>query len=284
MRKFILNIAFLCLTLSLIQAQPQNDKKEIIIRNLKLIEDLYINKLNFAQRREAIDLMNQTLALIDNAELNSGPGNDNNCQNQTTTSNKDFNELLKNAKKAWPYKEKKVVITEYLLSHDITSEQLKEVLMLLDFDDEKVEIIKLVQPRVIDREKILLVLEPINSSIKRDEVLEYLKTSHKNHRNDDEKAAHHKNREDFTKLQEATKTAWPFREQKIIITEYLISHDITSKQLGSLLEFITFDSEKAELIKLILPRVIDRDRIVFALDSFKSSYEKDKMIEYLTKH
>ena len=93
------------------------------------------------------------------------------------------------------------------------------------------------------------------------------------------KAMHHK---DFTMMCEVVDDA-SFTDKKIgVIKVACISSYFNSKQCAKLLSMISFDEGKLKALKVLAPRIIDRD-VTEVVKQFTFSSNKDKALEILRK-
>ena len=93
------------------------------------------------------------------------------------------------------------------------------------------------------------------------------------------KAMHHK---DFTMMCEVVDDA-SFTDKKIgVIKVACISSFFNSKQCAKLLSMIPFDEGKLKALKVLAPRIIDRDAAE-VVKQFTFSSNKDKALEILRK-
>lgn len=93
------------------------------------------------------------------------------------------------------------------------------------------------------------------------------------------KAMHHK---DFTMMCEVVDDA-SFTDKKIgVIKVACISSFFNSKQCAKLLSMISFDEEKLKALKVLAPKIIDRD-VTEVVKQFTFSSNKDKALEILRK-
>ena len=94
------------------------------------------------------------------------------------------------------------------------------------------------------------------------------------------KAMHHK---DFKMMCEVIDDA-SFHEKKIgIIKVACISSYFNSRQCAKLLSMISFDDAKLNALKVLAPRIIDKD-VTEIVKQFSFSSSKDKAMEILSKY
>ena len=94
------------------------------------------------------------------------------------------------------------------------------------------------------------------------------------------RAMHHK---DFKMMCEVVDDA-SFHEKKIgVIKVACISSYFNSKQCAKLLSMISFDDAKLNALKVLAPRIIDKD-VTEIVKQFSFSSSKDKALEILSKN
>ena len=94
------------------------------------------------------------------------------------------------------------------------------------------------------------------------------------------RAMHHK---DFKMMCEIVDDA-SFHEKKIgVIKVACISSYFNSKQCAKLLSMISFDDAKLNALKVLAPRIIDKD-VTEIVKQFSFSSSKDKALEILSKN
>ena len=94
------------------------------------------------------------------------------------------------------------------------------------------------------------------------------------------KAMHHK---DFKMMCEVVDDA-SFHEKKIgVIKVACISSYFNSRQCAKLLSMISFDDAKLNALKVLAPRIIDKD-VTEIVKQFSFSSSKDKAMEILSKY
>ena len=94
------------------------------------------------------------------------------------------------------------------------------------------------------------------------------------------KAMHHK---DFKMMCEVVDDA-SFHEKKIgVIKVACISSYFNSRQCAKLLSMISFDDAKLNALKVLAPRIIDKD-VTEIVKQFSFSSSKDKALEILSKN
>jgi hypothetical protein len=94
------------------------------------------------------------------------------------------------------------------------------------------------------------------------------------------RAMHHK---DFKMMCEVVDDA-SFHEKKIgVIKVACISSYFNSRQCAKLLSMISFDDAKLNALKVLAPRIIDKD-VTEIVKQFSFSSSKDKALEILSKN
>lgn len=156
-------------------AQQQNvsqNSKQRIYKNLKHIEDLYISKLDFTERREAIALMNMVLNDLGSIDGDNPMKMLN--QNQIL-SPEAFKSLLSQIKSTIDDTKKLSLILVTYSNSSITSHQLDELLAYFSFEGGRVDCIKQIYPRIADKQNIVVILKNIKNEITKNELLQFFK-------------------------------------------------------------------------------------------------------------
>jgi hypothetical protein len=171
MRKYILLVTLLIAGSNLAAQTPQERVKHKIIQNLKQIEESYFKYLSFEERRDALQLMNETILLVQSSrfDVSSSSGNDPNVLGE-----EGFQTLLKEVSSTISESEKTTRIRAIGKRGWISCSQLRALLNTYTFDNSKVELIKSVYNQVYDPVNISLATSTVQNSILRKELEEYL--------------------------------------------------------------------------------------------------------------
>ena len=180
MRKLLLPLILLIAQMGFSQNQTTlSPEKTQIIERLKLIENSYINKLDFDERRKAIQLMNEILArlqTIGEAPLpvtSPQPALINPIMGDTA-----FKNLLSQVNSENFDSEKTKLITAVINRGFISSEQLSQLIATYTWDNDRQACIENVYKNVLDKGNISMVLQYFQSSITKGKVLDYIKNYH----------------------------------------------------------------------------------------------------------
>lgn len=86
-----------------------------------------------------------------------------------------FKTFLNNVKKE-PFKDDRIsMINTALVSSDFTSGQCLQLVKLFNFDDDKVEIMKMMYPRIVDKEAFFTVISSLTFSSSKDKMNEFVR-------------------------------------------------------------------------------------------------------------
>ena len=178
MKKIVLII--MISTLTLIGGQGKKkimDQKivtpvERIMNNLKQIENLYISRLDFDDRRKAIQLLDKTVNLVKKCNLKSKP-TPNPRPNLLNT--KAYNIMLRQVKEASGGKKRINIIRTTIKNKKLTSNQLKKLLTKFRYESYKEECIYAFYKVVHDKENIHTVLSTIGNSFTKKRVEKYIR-------------------------------------------------------------------------------------------------------------
>jgi hypothetical protein len=152
---------------------PGSARKEQIKANLKSIEDTYFKYLNFEERRIAIDLMNRTIALVDDANLDSSALGD---RAFNTLDEKDMPGLLQQLNGTIGASEKLSLLKSVSIHAWFLSSQVRSIVDTFTFDDDKVSAIKQVYDRIIDKKNLSVLLPAIGNPFVREKLSKYFQT------------------------------------------------------------------------------------------------------------
>lgn len=147
----------------------------MIIENLKQIENSYINRLDFRERREAIRLMDEIIMSIKNNPEMSYQNKFPKQHHSIMLSEEGFQELLKQVKVEINEDKKTNIIQTIGTDGYILSAQLAKLLATYSFDSYKIDCIKKVYPNVYDKVNSSILFDQIQNSILRDELINDLK-------------------------------------------------------------------------------------------------------------
>lgn len=149
------------------QDNTNGEKKNLLINNLKKIEDLYFKYLNFSERREALELLDQSLAILKDEKFI--------ISNEATELNDEvFNVLLNDVNSTIMHSEKNEKIIGMAKKVKLSSHQLYKLLENYKFDDDKIKVIKAVYTQINDTENMVLVTPLIENSILRTELEKWI--------------------------------------------------------------------------------------------------------------
>jgi hypothetical protein len=147
-------------------SKTQISAKQKIIKNLKKIEDSYINNLDFTERRKAIKLVNEIIELLENQSIV-------NKHKKYVLSDEAF-EILKAQVEETIIESKK---TDIILSIGkkgfITTNQLLQLLQTYDFNVEKMNCIKKIYSSIADKVNVNILLTTISSELSKDELIKF---------------------------------------------------------------------------------------------------------------
>lgn len=77
----------------------------------------------------------------------------------------------------------------------------------------------------------------------------------------------------------------PFKKDRIaLINAALASSDFTTDQCLQLVKFYTFDNERMKIMKMIYPRIVDKEAFFMVINSLTFSSNKKKMYDFVKKY
>lgn len=171
MRIYILIVTIFLAVSTLAAQTPQDRAKHRIVHNLKQIEDSYFKYLSFDERRDAVQLMNETIMLVQSARLDasSSPGD-----NPNVLGEEGFQTLLKEVSSTISESDKTARVRAIGKRGWISCSQLRALLDTYSFDDAKTDLIKSMYSQIYDPVNITVVTSTIRNSIVRKELEQYL--------------------------------------------------------------------------------------------------------------
>ena len=77
----------------------------------------------------------------------------------------------------------------------------------------------------------------------------------------------------------------PFKDDRMtLINTALASSDFTSGQCLQLVKFYTFDNERMKIMKMIYPRIVDKEAFFMVINSLTFSSNKKKMYDFVKEY
>jgi hypothetical protein len=137
-----------------------------ILANLEAVENRYLGQLPFEERREAKRLMDEAIDLLWNADIRgSGDG----LGDPALVDEADFERILGELKElVFDRKISERASLAFGRSF-LTCGQLARILGIMSFEDSKLELIRDLAPRILDPHNIGLILDEVNSLIRKEE-------------------------------------------------------------------------------------------------------------------
>jgi hypothetical protein len=151
-------------------AQDTSSKNDLLIYKLKKIEDKYFSYLSFNERRDAIELMDEIIELIESGDIDSSVV----ISKSKILSDESFAILLDNVSKEINGSSQVRMILSIGKNGYIKCSQLKQLVKLISFDKYKIELIKKIYSNIYDPVNLISVTSLIDSSISRDELETWL--------------------------------------------------------------------------------------------------------------
>lgn len=141
-------------------------KFEQIKSKLEKIENLYISKLPFLQRREAIRDVDEILIMLQEIERGV-PRRD---EYLHVIGEQDFDMLINSVKKESFDAQKQKALSIAALSYFFSLKHLLTILDLFTFSAEKIKAIETIYPKVVDKQNSYLLINQFTSSFDKDKV------------------------------------------------------------------------------------------------------------------
>ena len=77
----------------------------------------------------------------------------------------------------------------------------------------------------------------------------------------------------------------PFEKDRIaLINAALASSDFTADQCLQLVKFYAFDNERMKIMKMIYPRIVDKEAFFMVINSLTFSSNKKKMYDFVKEY
>lgn len=155
------------------QSTPSSEelKRKEIISLLKDIEGSYFKYLNYDERRIAINKLDKALMILQQLTLTS---TNQNAIPNVAIADDSFEVLLKEVSSTNDHAEKNRKVTLVSKTSFFNCNQIKSLLATYTWDKDKVEIIKIIYSRVIDKQNILLVTSTVTNSIEQKELEDWI--------------------------------------------------------------------------------------------------------------
>ena len=171
--KFLVGIIFFLFLLTTISySETSAQIRKNIQANLIQMENLYFKYLSFEERRHAIELMDQTLKMIDSLPVS----NTSLSSPDSIMSEEVFNNLIQQLKDAQIDRERSKIVASIVKKAALTVKQLKVIVSTFDWDDTRVDCILSAYPVLTDKADISLVYPLIQSSITRDKLMKEIES------------------------------------------------------------------------------------------------------------
>lgn len=169
MNKLYYTILFFLLGLCFISAQNNfDDSITIINRNLDKIESLYLQYLSGDEKQEAVTLANEIREILNGNSYLTSLNN-----NYNILSEEGFVLLYQNVENEITDFRKTETLVEFLASGKIFCRHLEKLILLYSSDLTKEKMIQAISDNILDPVNIGIVLQHINSTIIRDNLIEY---------------------------------------------------------------------------------------------------------------
>jgi hypothetical protein len=137
------------------------DRIEAIKMRLDRIEKTYIAQLGFRERREAVNLMNEVVGLLDGVDSAQGPAvtPPPPPPAPTPASDREFSVIVTAVKGGAGPDNKKFIIAKFAVRYFFTTDQLGALLKEFAFDDDRLQAADVVLPKIVDREKAYRLID-----------------------------------------------------------------------------------------------------------------------------
>lgn len=138
----------------------------------KQIENEYISKLDFSERRKAINKMDELLRLVRQSGGYSGGNRD--FGRWRTHTDDEITTLVTLVKKTFPFSDQKVLLYQDAAKFNYTINQTMMLMDAVSFNSEKTEVLRILYPKVKDKKNSYLLLSNTNYFAVRDEIVKII--------------------------------------------------------------------------------------------------------------
>ncbi len=136
---------------------PLSKKTAEIKQKLEFIETKYISVLSFNERRQAIKTMNDLMVLVGSLERD-----DRRQQAQNPMLDQKFNKLIQKLKKIGQTWEQKYELFKRSVDAYYSVEQLIRILNVFKFDDDKLEVVLTLYPKLVEKKQLYKILNSLS--------------------------------------------------------------------------------------------------------------------------
>lgn len=265
-----------------------NDKIESRLTEVKKylyeIENSYISELSFYERREAIKKMDKITSILDSLEPETTEQN--RLEFKAFKDELKFKEFNKKfAAENLTDEDRVLFFKSEINSYLFSAKQLATLLTNFNNDESRLSALVISFSSVIDTYNSELLVNTFKTEIGIKGSLNYLNSNDGisieiNNKVDDEMM----NTMVLADIIEKFDSEYPFDDQKTSFLETIIPHyHMTTEQVIVILKEYLNDDKRYECLKLLYPKVNDKNNSYIILDTFVFKSTKDKVSNYMKK-
>lgn len=162
MRKIMIGLALaaVCLFAGFTDGNPNTARgKKIreIKDRLEQVETKYVARIDYRERREALRLMDQIVADLESLAMENPPQK----PALQIVSRERFNALLYSLGKEMNAEKKKCLVLKAAIRWNFSMDQVARLVASFTWDDDRLEIIEALLPKIVDREKSHALLDSL---------------------------------------------------------------------------------------------------------------------------
>ncbi len=208
-----------------------------------------------------------------------------NYGNKPAMSNADFTNLLNNVKYQRTTSGKRIVITNAFnnTNNYFSSSQVVQLLQQVNFETYRLELAKLSYRTVTDRNNFNLVYNLLNSQASRNELDAFV--NNYNYNEDDNLNAAMSDAS-FNSLFETIEQQWPVSTQVSSLTNafYNSNNYFTAYQASRLIQIVSAESSRLQLVKLSYRSIVDRDNLYQLYELLNSQASRNELENYVNNY
>lgn len=192
-----------------------------------------------------------------------------------TDDQKWFQELYQKVKDK-PFKDERLkILREAARQSDFTCDEIVQLMIIFNFDDERLEALVILEPTIIDRENTDRIVDSMTFISGEEKAKNILNKKHHSGRlySDGE----------INVLYEKVKDAFSFDQLKILQTG-MNGRNITCKQCVKLLSICDFDNERIKFLQVMAPHIYDCHNRQLIIDTMSFASGKDEARQLIERY
>lgn len=182
---------------------------------------------------------------------------------------RDWFNKLKQSVKNEPFQDKQMeLLYDAANRHRFSADEIVQLMKLYPFDDEKMEVLKIMAPAFYDRRNGEKIVKVFTFDDDREKARELL--------NQNRQPSRPASDSDIESLYHKVKEAFPTKEKMSVLRQGINKKYLTCKQCTRLLSLCDFDNERISFLKVLAPHIADYQNSYLILNcmSFPSGKEE----------